>query len=260
MKQVKSGGFTIIELSFVFIISSFILVTMMIGISFAVERQRFKDSTVSTQNYIQSQYQQVTNTINNRPNNRECKVGDLPSATRGNNECIILGRALQFEDIDGETHIRSYAVIAHGDIVAASGRKTLELLIDRGLYIIGDPTSDDEFIIPWGVTLDNRREDGGGDLDVIAILRSPINGSINLYKITPSSEPLLESKPGDPAEWTSRELSSTEIAYLNTDFEACFRSSGAFTTPSALIIQPVGSVDGVNVVFDSLAEDAGACV
>ncbi len=59
-------GFTIIEVTLYLGVAALLLASMMTGITLAINRQRFSDSANSTQSFLQKQFNETQNTLNDR--------------------------------------------------------------------------------------------------------------------------------------------------------------------------------------------------
>lgn len=265
MGNVGQRGFTIIEVSAVIAITGLMFFAAMTGITIAVQRQRFSDTVHTTQSYLQSQYDEVVNVINNRPNATICRsvdgAGNPVATSRGSDDCLILGRLLVFtqDDTNEESFIKSYVVVGNPGDVYDTTKSTMQLITDSSPAIISHTTSNNQFLIPWGARLTDTREKTGAvstrDVQTIAILRSPKDGSLSVYRIDFAAllptDPLLD--PTDTTTWT-KPIASAEISFLDNPIQSCLRSG---TTPqylAGLFIDTNPTQQGISTVFDQILE------
>ena len=272
-----SRGFTIIEVSMVVAVTGFLLVGMLAGIGISVERQRFTDSVFSTQSHIQYQYDMVENVINNRTDQRQCSNPNTAAggAYRGGGDCLILGRALVFiyDSSEDESVIKSYAVLGEKDSGSTDNLSSLDAIKQTNPYIIGDSSSNDRYSIPWGALAKNISKEGDSKPSPkvtstvsIAILRSPKDGSVGLYTLKDN----LGTTQGDTSNSFSRvheiatywkrsigvTTANNQLLPLDKNLQICIEQG---SRQAALIIQPIGSKDGVTTLFDSDMKESKAC-
>ena len=267
-------GFTIMEVSMVIAVAGFLLVGMLAGINLSVERQRFTDGVFSTQSYIQYQYDLVNNVVNNRVDQRRCQDPASGGGNyRGADDCTVLGKALVFmRDTDNdESIVKSYAVIGSKDPYDDGNDSSLDVIKSTEPFVLGDVSSDDRLVVPWGVAMRDIRKKGTAidaaktyNAYTIAILRSPKDGSIGLYELASSSG---VANLGVNAASTGNSLVKIDeqgsawrlniirggvdyIQALNTQLMVCLDDDSAFNGNAALLINTVGSKDGVDVQFD----------
>lgn len=209
----REGGYTVLETGLAIAMST-TLVLLTFGLAAMVGRGRFRDSLVTTQSFIKQQYNEVRSGINSRltegdvSTNKmgpvsECKNTAIPG---NNNGCYIIGRLLTFDN-DGEVgRVRSSYIIAvvpkNSKPAWPDGAKTgLENLQrnDVKLYALtGDnndaglnPTvkqvGDNMLMKAWLVKngsssldllYDGTHPSLGSNLNNMAILRSPVDGSL----------------------------------------------------------------------------------
>lgn len=245
MGKKNSSGFTIIEVSMVLAIAALLMIGIMVGISFAVQRQRFSDSVNSTQSYIQQQYNESQNAIINRNN-------DDPNCNgaRGASDCLVLGKLIDlyyYQGSDDTYVMKTYDVIVNN---ADFDKDPYKSVTDIRLLInMLTPRSRDDdneaFLVPWGATLDQPRDssdtpiqrDSGTPVRYIAILRSPRTGELGVYKVNSLSDDVPN---GD----------TLQFSELDGRVYTCISSAELSGTRALLEIGKTASQDGVTTKFD----------
>ncbi len=249
----QQDGFTIIELSLFFAVAAMLVFSMMIGISLAVQRQRFSDSVHSTQSFLQQQYNQTQITINNRQA-PVCNIGDVNN-NRSTSDCLILGKLIDLglpAVGNNESEIKSYYVITSKDVpeIIPAGTTDIDLLNIVEPLAVKESKNDKNYLVDWGAQL-TRIKDSAGSMDsttagpdvrYILILRSPLNGLITTYKYDDTNDIFGGS---------SVAVLKNHIFTLTDSIKACINSADLLGTHALLEIQPTSSQDGVITEFDS---------
>lgn len=270
----QQGGFTIIEVSMVIALMGLLLVGVLTGIGFAVERQRFTDSVFSTEVHLKGVYDKVFNVFNDRRSKQSCtNPSDITSGTYvGSDTCIILGRIVVFlyDATNDSTVIQDHAVIGTKAPNTDDATSTYDSIRSTDPIVLGSP-SDDNYSIPWGALVRNIRDKGdaptsGTSPFMFAILRSPKDGTIGVYKIKNNlgaapADPIL-NPAGESSAWKQAidvTPAGSQIAEADKELQGCIASSSLNGAEAALIIRPTGSQDGVMTLFDQDKDLSGAC-
>lgn len=262
----KQDGFTIIEATLYLGVAALLLGSMMAGITLAVQRQRFSDSVNATQGFLQQQFNETQNTINERANGVPCKdaqpgTGGPGTESRGASKCLVVGKILDF----GPTAAGSDSTITTHDVLIKS-----ELPEDYATFSGGDlglfqteletravqnSLNDTVFKVPWGARLPqlnigDASPPPDSDIRYIALLRSPVSGSTALY--------YLENFSGDMA---AIQAIGGDLKAFSPDQAArvCVNSVELSSAKSLLKIAAVGSQDGVTTHFDNDPERLNWC-
>ena len=208
----REGGYTVLETGLAIAMSA-TLVLLTFGLAAMVGRGRFRDSLVTTQSFIKQQYNEVRSGINSRltegsgTNADKQVIGNVCSnklIPGNNNGCYIIGRLLTFDN-DGEVgRVKSsfiIAVVGPSSKWPDSAKTGLKNLQDNDvkLYALtGDnndaglnPTvkqvGDNMLMKAWLVKngsssldllYDGTHPSLGSNLNNMAILRSPVDGSL----------------------------------------------------------------------------------
>lgn len=177
----KQTGFTIIETMLFLAVTGVLAAAILVGSGVAIGQQRYRDSVNSLKSYIQSQYSEVTNVVNDRDKRWTCnangdvlEVNESAGQARGTSDCVVMGR---FITIDGTgTILRSSNIIGYRTSGAATAAGDLEEL--KANYKIGiSPIEQDKTDVAWGAQIVKQKTTTPLPSSVL-IIRSPLSGSV----------------------------------------------------------------------------------
>lgn len=159
-------GFTLIEVILFLAISSAVLIAILAGTGRSLAQQRYNDSVQDISSFLQSQYSSVINVRN--------------SSGRGNADLAIYGKLIVFNDAkissSGGSIIDSYEVVGR---LNNDKDTTAEAFDTIGLAIVC--AEKESYTSQWGATVE-KTDSHSAVTRTIAILRSPINGTIYTYR------------------------------------------------------------------------------
>lgn len=165
MKQ--QGGFTIIEVILFLGISGLLTISLLIGISTAIQRQQYKDSVQSFANYLRGQYSAVINVQNDRQTGK-CPISsaDVGAETnRGQSSCVIVGRYISTVGAENNTDGREY-----------SSRPVYAYKVRSDwIYKTGDAT---EYTVDWGTKTKFSNQAKNSAHIAILMYRHPETGQL----------------------------------------------------------------------------------
>lgn len=183
MRRSKEVGFTIIETVLFLAVTGLMISGIMVGVGNSINSQRFRDSVVSLQSFLQDQYSNVSYTINNRNSDYNCGPsgvyllpGDPSNSSRGQSDCSIIGKLIRSKDnkslivnsIVGKIPDSLPADVDDVSVFNASVYSTFISDFDQETYELN-----------WGATYS---DDHNNDLKFsVLILRSPISGVIRTF-------------------------------------------------------------------------------
>ncbi|MCA9342346.1 hypothetical protein KC945_02995 [Candidatus Saccharibacteria bacterium] len=239
MNQLRSSGFTIIEVTLFLAISGLLLIGVMAAINTNINQQRYMDAVRSFQDYLQGQYNLVDNVRNNRPDYACDAVKGMQAGTdvRGTTNCTIIGRFVSLED-NGKT-LKSRPIYATKDIVTTSGNNDEDLLSKLGLTL-GSPSlsqDDDESTVSWGANAYIAGNPNNKNLHMV-IVRIP-NSTVRTYASTDSTANTISKVIGS-----------------SSDINLCVNPDGMVTTPKQMITI---RKDGSNANAIQFVGDSSAC-
>jgi type II secretory pathway pseudopilin PulG len=176
-------GFTIIETMLVLAITGALVVAFVVGVGTSINIQRYRDSVITFQALLQSQYSEIDNVRNDRDSSWTCGSSAIPSQggsgtiAPGQSDCVLLGRyvAITGNDI-------SLATVVGYEVDDEAGLSDVESV--RQNYTVGiSQSSIERDVLEWGseITWASEGEDSqsGDTTRSIAILfmRSPETGT-----------------------------------------------------------------------------------
>lgn len=181
MRTSEQAGFTIIETMLFLAVSGFLIITLMAGTGMALAIQRYRDSVVTLQTYIQDQYAEVLNVRNERDGSQSCNnavISDTPGS-RGQSSCVVIGRYVGIVD----DTISSSSVVGYGTPNPDSS--DFEALQQYNLSIFDSST--DTRNLEWGARVAWPRAGGGSRSPTtprslaMLIVRSPLSGVVYTF-------------------------------------------------------------------------------
>lgn len=182
----NSGGFTIVELMLFLAITAIMIVTLLAGWSVAINTQSYKDAARSLTSYIQGQYTNTLDVVNDRSPDYTCSLGasgvrvihvTRGGDSRGTTDCLIMGRYITINGRD----VRSNAIVGIEPTTAApAGTADNEVIKAYLPARIDDAVmADDTYEIPWIL---NTYLPSATDLHMaIVIVRSPQTGTMYTF-------------------------------------------------------------------------------
>jgi type II secretory pathway pseudopilin PulG len=189
-KQGKNGGFTIIEVILFLGITGLLALTLLGGWTTMINTQRYKDSVKTVQSFLQTQYNLVYNVENaEQPDGGpycDVNASDEPQfvtteSPRGQSDCIQMGRLIH---ISGGVDIRAYAIVG-ADMPNSASTDAAEIIRRNPIIVENElQISENELTVPWQAEVVNRRDIGGIQNVALAIVRSPLSGSVHTYRVT----------------------------------------------------------------------------
>lgn len=250
-----SKGFTIIETMLFLAITGLLVMAILVGASTSINRQRYRDSIVSLQSFIQNQYSEVMNVQNSRDDKWQCEDGSVTQLTsgsgvsRGQTDCVILGKLIVNTD---NNSLKVNRVI--GSIPLPDNTTTLndtdifkkEVDSIKGYNASISNSDEQTYDIEWSASMMNP---GGEDFDFsIMILRSPNTGLIRTF--IDKTEAIATSAK------IQQKLSNNNLSSAN-NLKICVNPTGMFSgSPNAIQIA-AGTVNASGV--ESLGDGSSEC-
>lgn len=175
----KNHGFTIIEVMLFLAVTGALTIAILAGAGVQINQQRYRDSVSSLKSFLQAQYSEVTNVINDRGNNWECTDGTPQEATnggqpRGTSNCVILGRLVT---VDGSgTQLTASNVVGFKPATPDDANGDIEELqsYDMSVTTIGQETDE----VSWGARIVNPQNLANPQSMAMLIVRSPLSGAV----------------------------------------------------------------------------------
>ncbi len=200
MGNQKQKGFTIIEVVLFLAISSLLLASMLFGINTSINQQRYKDSVVSLIGLLQEQYTLTANVNSQRNAGWTCD-NDAPAIapsednSRGTTDCVVVGRLVQIKNGDTATTANIVAYKVNEELLKTSSSDIQAFTDAVQLAALTDTATENDvstYTLNWGskAKVLNRVGDvaGSGAAVTIAILRSPVTGTISTYVVNEATQ------------------------------------------------------------------------
>jgi len=173
-------GFTIIETMLFLAVTGLLAMGILVGSGVAIGQQRYRDSVNSLKSYIQQQYSEVTNVVNDRAKTWTCDTngnvttGDATSSeARGTSDCMLLGRFITI-DATGKALTTSNVVGVRG----TGAEATSDIAeITTNYKITASPVDTSTAEVSWGAQVVKQKTTTPMPLSIL-IIRSPLSGSV----------------------------------------------------------------------------------
>lgn len=190
MNMLARRGFTIIEVMLFLAVSGVMVVVLLGGWTVMINTQRYKDSVDTVYGYLQDQYNLVYNVENERDTTLTCNSSAevVPSGgggadSRGQSDCVLMGRFIKMSSTGDGTVLRSYAVVGRSELdTEPAGGDTAEIESYQPRVVtqsIG--LSQAEQVVPWGAVIRGKVENNDPLNISILLLRSPTSGVVHRY-------------------------------------------------------------------------------
>jgi|GEM_PF-5160887 len=237
MSGENQKGFTIIETTLFLAISALLFVSLFGGISLAVQRQRYSDSVNSTHSFLQKQFNETLNVVNNRDID-PCAPN---TSTIGASNCIVMGKAIQFNpNSSNSDKINIFTIIGQDpNVLPAQEVK----ITDYKPRIIDDNNAN-EYLTPWEAQITAAQlqtTPTATDITTILLIRSPESGATFLYAV---NSPPMDTELDDSILNEDHQVSSDKKAIV------CLSSQDMIEASSLIEFTGSGSQDGVIARFD----------
>lgn len=241
MKSIKNTGFTIVETMLFLGISGLLITGILMGTGASLNRQRYRDSVSSLNSFIQQQFSEVRNVINN-DTTAQCNGA---SRTTGQSNCVVLGRYITSNTSGPTTTLTSKNVIG---LIPNGDPETNDVQALRQ-YNISISSVIETYTVEWGASIEDIND--ASLRFSILILRSPSSGIIRTFINTSPSTVIADASIGNllvnvpPAPPTA----------LITSAQMCINSNGMSSGKKSAIIVNAGATKGsdVNILGDGSA-------
>lgn len=175
----KTHGFTIIEVMLFLAVTGALTIAILAGAGVQINQQRYRDSVSSLKSFLQAQYSEVTNVINDRGNDWQCTNGTPQEVTnggqpRGTTNCVILGRLVTV-DASG-TQLTASNVVGIKPTGAGDSSGDIEELQKYTMSVTTVGQETDE--VSWGARIVNPQNLANPRSMAMLIVRSPLSGAV----------------------------------------------------------------------------------
>src|SRR3982751_6935386 len=99
MSDVPERGFTVVEVTLFLAITGLLFLIAITGTSNTIRSVRFSDSGRSVNAFVQQQYDDIINGLNNRTGAEACAGGVVSAGSEpaGTSSCLLLGKLVVFQ-------------------------------------------------------------------------------------------------------------------------------------------------------------------
>lgn len=246
MSKIRTAGFTIIETMLFLAVTGVLVMAILIGTGTSINIQRYRDSVQSLQTTLQDQYSEVVNVRNETPSesltcdNNAVVTADpsLPSGTRGQDDCVLLGRYVR--TLDDKT-LAIDTVVGYVDPNIAQSSNDLAVL--QQYSINTNPDFSETYEVEWGAALHQEGSENAANFSLL-VVRSPLSGVVRTF-INPeqSIEP--------------RDIESLVVqANLDRSLKLCIDAGGLFGANKMAVTVVAGatSASGIEILGDGTSE------
>jgi type II secretory pathway pseudopilin PulG len=212
MKASSRAGFTIIETLLVLGVTAALVAGILYGIGSSLNNQRYRDAVETLKTSLQTQFSELSSVQNDRDNTWSCsasgQVSDTTAETRGQSNCILLGKLVSLTGTDMIIHSvvgsKKDIPAAANDIDSLKNNYTLgvsTIIVEKRKLEWGTG-------VAWPIRVAGSATSGGTDPRQLSLMfiRSPDSGHIYTFSSdstsdTPSSSALnamISSVSGQP--------------------------------------------------------------
>lgn len=172
-------GFTIIEVILFLAITGLMLAAMLVGVAGTINRSRYDDAVNGLLDYMQGQYNLVTNVRNNNTDGAYSCSGGVVQAV-GTSNCTIVGRIISSSD--GQ-HIVSKPIIStqQADLSATSESA---MLASMSMQVASQTSDDESFTMSWDTLFytDPKKVSSSQNFAALMI-RMPDSAAVRTYAL-----------------------------------------------------------------------------
>jgi len=183
-------GFTVVETMLVLAVTGALVAGVLFGVGASVNAQRYSDAATSLKSFLQNQYNELSNTRNERDDGTQtCDKASAQVSNagttgqkRGQSDCVIMGRYISI--VDGT--LTTVSVNGGETNVAVTDSTDTALFTQR--YVLGiSPGTKQESSMEWGTTAASRTiisptqvTDKTNAIGIL-LLRSPVSGTMYTF-------------------------------------------------------------------------------
>lgn len=192
--RVKTLGFTIIEVILVMATTSALAIAIIVYSQASITNQRYNDSINSFRDFLQTKYDQLDSlSIGNLARSDYCGSGsDESYKDRGRTGCFMIGFLIRILEVegDGDTTLTVDRILIREHKLTES-IKADPSVTDSALYSSSDVLlstvgfEQESYELPWEASVKSPLSSNPAQV-TIAIIKSPINGSVKTYSMSSS--------------------------------------------------------------------------
>lgn len=176
----NNSGFTIIEVMLFLAVTGALAIGILVGSGVTIGQQRYRDSVNSLRSFIQTQYSEVTNVINDRDQDWTCtSTGAVTEVTnngqpRGTSDCVVLGRLITI-DASG-TNVTASNVVGYRTPSAPTAASDVAEISDN-YKLSTSPINQATTEVSWGAKVVAANTTNPQPVSIL-VIRSPLSGAL----------------------------------------------------------------------------------
>jgi type II secretory pathway pseudopilin PulG len=245
----RQAGFTIIEITLFMGITGLLFIIAILGTGNAIRTVRFTDSGRSLEAYVQKQYDDILNGLNDRSSQVSCNSGTVDTTTAqnvGTSNCVVMGRLLQFAS-DGST-ITTYKVIGTEPPGVNYSQSDDQLIISFNPQVV-TTTGVTTYDVPWGAPFTGfKRLNTNTATNGLLLVRSPSSTRIISYTFKIAGATPTASE-------VTTAVNDVNSRGQTTNF--CIKNSDHLGSPAKLVVTGGSGQTAASINFN--ATDATDC-
>jgi Tfp pilus assembly protein FimT len=180
----KKDGFTIIEVMLFLGVTGLLAIGILVGSGVAIGQQRYRDSVNSLKSFIQQQYNETTNVVNDRDAAWACNASTAITEgsngigePRGTSDCVLMGRLVTINELG--TSVTASNVVGHRNTGSTTDNSDIAELVNN--YQLGiSPIDQQQVEVSWGAQVVKPETTVPMPVSIL-IIRSPLSGSVMTF-------------------------------------------------------------------------------
>lgn len=233
-------GFTVIEVTLFLAITGALFLIALIGTGNTIRSVRFSDSGRSLTAFVQRQYDEIINGLNNRSGAERCANGAVSPGTQtpGTSNCLLMGKLIVFTV--NSPNITVYNVVGTEPSTVDYAQTDTQLISAFNPQVITNANTS-TYSIPWQAFISGtKRVNDNQGVNGLLLIRSPKSSRIVSYTYKPTTP-------------VAANLSSVVNAAANvgrtTNF--CIKNADNLGLPAKLVVSDAPTQQAVQIVFDA---------
>jgi type II secretory pathway pseudopilin PulG len=240
MSDVRERGFTVVEVTLFLAITGMLFLIALAGTGNTIRSVRFSDSGRSLNAYVQQQYDDIINGLNNRTGAEACAGGIVSPGSQpvGTSSCLLLGKLVVFQVNSPIAHV--YNVVGTEPANVDYSRTDTQLISDfqpKAVTTVGVAT----YEIPWDAFISGiKRLSDNQATNGLLLIRSPKSSRIVSYTYKPTAIPAVDLSPV---------VNAAVNAGQTTNF--CLKNADGSGLPAKIVVTNAPTQEAVQVTFDA---------
>jgi len=178
----RQAGFTIVEITLFMAITGMLFLVALAGTGDTIRTFRFTDTSRSLEAFVQKQYDDIVNGLNNRSNSVSCSAGVIDTATAqavGSSNCLLMGKLIVFRQ--GSSTANVYNVIGSEPSTVDYSQNDNDLISAFSPTAV-TATATSTYNLSWGAQMVGfKRVSDNVAANGILLIRSPKSSRIVSY-------------------------------------------------------------------------------